>query len=103
MTHYGSAPVFTRRSLLGLALASALAVPAEAADLKSIHKRVGGRLGVHVLDSQSGHRLTFDDGERFAMASTFKVPLVAALLWQVDHGAFPLSHELPIDRKDLVL
>ena len=36
------------------------------------------------------------------MASTFKLPLAAALLWQVDHGAFPLSHTLPIARKDLL-
>jgi beta-lactamase class A len=94
--------MFSRRSLLGLAIAAAIAAPAEAANLKSIHKRVGGRMGVHVLDSQSGHRIAYDDGERFAMASTFKVPLVASLLWQVDHGAFPLTHELPIDAKDVV-
>ena len=25
------------------------------------------------------------------MASTVKLPLAAALLWQVDHGAFPLA------------
>ena len=36
------------------------------------------------------------------MASTFKLPLVAALLWQVDHGAFPLTHILPFDKSDLL-
>ena len=35
------------------------------------------------------------------MSSTFKLPLAAALLWQVDHGAFNLDHTLPIERKDL--
>ena len=94
--------MLTRRSLLGLAAAAAIATPAGAASLKSIQKRSGGRLGVHVLDSQSGKRLSIDDNARFAMASTFKVPLAAALLWQVDHGAFPLAHPLPIDKKDLV-
>ena len=94
--------MFTRRSLLGLALAAACAAPAEAATLNSIQKRLGGRLGVHVLDSQSGKRLALNDGARFAMASTFKVPLAAALLWQVDHGAFPLDHTLPIDKHDLL-
>ena len=95
-----------RRTLLGLALGAALAREAGAARaasaLKSIHKRVGGRLGVHILDSQSGKRIVYDDGSRYAMASTFKLPLAAALLWQVDRGAFPLTQEMPIDKKDLL-
>jgi beta-lactamase class A len=94
--------MLSRRSLLGLAIAAACAAPAGAASLRSIQKRIGGRLGVHVLDSQSGKRLAFDDDKRFAMASTFKVPLAAALLWQVDHGAFPLSMTLPIAKKDVL-
>lgn len=91
----------------GVALGSAL--PADEAcaasasrDLRAVHKRVGGRLGVHVLDSQSGRRLALDDGSRYAMASTFKLPLAAALLWQVDRGAFPLTHELPVAAKDVL-
>jgi beta-lactamase class A len=96
-----------RRHVLGLALAAALARPAAAASrgaagLKAIHKRVGGRLGVHILDSQSGRRIAYDDDSRYSMASTFKMTLAAALLWQVDRGAFPLSHELLIDRSDLL-
>ena len=39
---------------------------------------------MHVLDSQSGKRFGIDDDSRYAMASTFKLPLAAALLWQVD-------------------
>src|SRR4029078_8925016 len=54
------------------------------------------------LDSQSGKRIGLDDGARFAMASTFKVPLVAALLWQVNHEAFPLEHTLAISRAQLL-
>jgi beta-lactamase class A len=98
--------MITRRTLLGLALGAALAGEAGAArassKLKSIHKRVGGRMGVHILDSQSGKRIVFDDGSRYAMASTFKLPLAAALLWQIDRGAFPLIQEMPIAKKDLV-
>lgn len=97
----------TRREWLGMAAAAALGADAvlaasAASTLKSIQKRTGGSLGVHILDSQSGRRIAFNDGERFAMCSTFKVPLAAALLWQVDHGAFPLTHELLIEKKDLV-
>ncbi len=54
---------------------------------------------MHILDSQSGKRLALDDDSRYAMASTFKVPLVAALLWQVDHGAFPLTHDIAISTR----
>jgi beta-lactamase class A len=96
-----------RRSLLGLVMAAALATPAAAAPrgasgLKAIHKRIGGRMGVHILDSQSGKRIAYDDDARYSMASTFKLMLAAALLWQVDRGAFSLKHELLVDRNDLL-
>lgn len=98
--------MITRRQLVALAVAAALAGPAAAAraerKLKAIHKRIGGRLGVHVLDSQSGKRVGYDDDSRYAMASTFKMLLAAAILWQVDRGAFPLTYALPIARKDLL-
>ena len=98
--------MLNRRNLINLALAAAVAAPADAARgasaLKDIHKKVGGRLGVHILDTQSGRRITYDDGSRYAMASTCKVPLAASILWQVDHGAFPLSHLLPISREQLL-
>jgi len=95
-----------RRELLGLALTAALAPVAEAARgaaaLKAIQKHSGGRLGVHILDTQSGKRITLDDKSRYAMASTFKLALAASLLWQVDKGAFPLVHSLPVDKGDLL-
>jgi beta-lactamase class A len=97
--------MLTRRELLALGLAAA-ATPAAAASaertLKAIHRRIGGRLGVHVLDSQSGRRIAYDDDARYAMASTFKLPLAAALLWQVDRGAFPRTRTLPIARDDVI-
>ena len=96
----------TRRQAFAWALASALARPALAASaqrqLRALHKKTGGRLGVHILDSQSGRRIGYDDDSRYAMASTFKLPLAAALLWQVDRGAFPLTRELAIGQDDLL-
>jgi beta-lactamase class A len=98
--------MLSRRSLVGLIVAAASASPSRAASaqrtLKAIHERTGGRLGVHVLDSQSGRRIGYDDKSRYAMASTFKLSLAAALLWQVDRGAFPLSRALPIRREDVI-
>jgi beta-lactamase class A len=97
--------MLTRRLLMSLALAAACAAPASAASaqrtLKAIHKRIGGRLGVHILDSQSGRRIAYQDDQRFAMASTFKLPLAAALLWQIDRNAFRINHALPISKADL--
>lgn len=98
-----------RREIVSLALAAVAAAMAPAAGaasadrtLKAIHKKIGGRLGVHILDSQSGRRIGYDDDARYAMASTFKLMLAAALLWQVDKKAFTLEHELAISREDLL-
>ena len=98
--------MFTRRELLLAVAAASLATETGAAEradkaLKRIHARVGGRLGVHVLDSQSGRRIGFDDDSRYAMASTFKLALAGALLWQVDRKAFGLDRELPISKANL--
>jgi beta-lactamase class A len=100
----------SRRELLAGAIAAAIAAAmasaasAASADgaLKRIRERVGGRLGVHALDSQSGKRWGLDENSRYAMASTFKLPLAAALLWQVDRKAFTLDHTLVIEAKDLL-
>jgi beta-lactamase class A len=97
----------SRRELLATAIAMAFtsgAAVAESADktLKRIRERAGGRLGVHALDSQSGKRWGIDENSRYAMASTFKLPLAAAILWQVDRKAFTLDHSLVIERKDLL-
>jgi beta-lactamase class A len=98
--------MLSRRSLVGLIVAAASTSPSRAASaqrtLKAIHQRIGGRLGVHVLDSQSGRRIGYDDESRYAMASTFKLSLAAALLWQVDRGAFPLTRAMPIAREDVI-
>jgi beta-lactamase class A len=99
--------MFTRRQLLFVPVAAALALDAEAAgradkSLKGIRERIGGRLGVHVLDSQSGKRWGIDEDSRYAMASTFKLSLAAAILWQVDHKAFTLDHTLAIAPKDML-
>jgi beta-lactamase class A len=100
----------SRREVLAGAIAAAVAATmaphagAASADkaLKKIRERVGGRLGVHALDSQSGKRWGLDENSRYAMASTFKLPLAAALLWQVDRKAFTLDHTLAIAAKDIL-
>jgi beta-lactamase class A len=99
--------MLTRRVMLAASVAAAItsgaqAAPSGARSLAAIRKRIGGRLGVHVLDSQSGKRFGIDENSRYAMASTFKLPLAAALLWQVDRKAFTLEHALAIAKADLL-
>jgi beta-lactamase class A len=61
-----------------------------ASDLSSrindLEQRSGGRLGVAVLDTQTGRRFAWRGDERFRMCSTFKMPLAAAVLRRVDQG-----------------
>ena len=102
--------MIARREFLASAIAAAIATTmtsgahAASADkaLKRIRERVGGRLGVHALDSQSGKRWGLDENSRYAMGSTFKLPLAAALLWQVDRKAITLEHSLAISKTDLL-
>ncbi|MET1111334.1 MAG: class A beta-lactamase [Allosphingosinicella sp.] len=56
----------------------------------------GGRLGVAAIDTGSGRELRFDADSLYAMASTFKFPLAAAMLALVDGGAISLDDKLPI-------
>ncbi|MGH6881520.1 MAG: serine hydrolase, partial [Hypericibacter sp.] len=103
--------IITRRTLLAatssvlfggaVALASRRALAAEP-DFKAIRARIGGSLGVHALDTQSGRRIGFDDSSLFAMASTFKLPLAAAVLVQVDRGQLELDQKVPIRESDMV-
>lgn len=60
------------------------------------------RLGVCLLDTGSGelagHRLE----ERFALCSTFKLPLVAAILREADRGRIDLAEVLRYSHADLL-
>lgn len=103
-----------RRSLLTSALlgAAALALrPAFAVTgnpqalverLAALERRHGGRLGVSILDSGSGQRVTHRGDERFLMCSTFKLFAVAAVLARVDRGAEQLDRRV-VFGKDALL
>ena len=99
-----------RRDALGLASAWLLpmAIPANAwavnapVSIAALERKVGGRLGVAILNTASGvvvgHRLQ----ERFGMCSTFKLPLAAAILRKVDQGALRLEQWVPYTAADIV-
>ncbi|HSQ61854.1 MAG TPA: class A beta-lactamase [Polyangiaceae bacterium] len=67
-----------------------------------LESRLGGRVGVAALDTRTGARLSHRADERFAMCSTFKWLLVAAVLSRVDHGELPLDRQVTYSSADLL-
>lgn len=65
-------------------------------------KASGGRLGVAILDTATGARLSWRGDERFPMCSTFKLSLVAAILRRVDKGRERLDRRLPVAAADIL-
>ncbi|HEU0133479.1 MAG TPA: class A beta-lactamase [Allosphingosinicella sp.] len=70
---------------------------AHSARLEAIRATLGpgSRLGVAAIDVGSGRELLFDSDSRYAMASTFKLPLAAAVLDLADKGKLSLEEKLP--------
>lgn len=71
-------------------------------ELKTLEARLGGRLGLHAVNLATGDRLSYRADERFAMCSTFKWALAAAVLQRVDRGEVALSQQVPFTEADLL-
>ncbi len=108
-------PIYSRRSLvLALAAAGATARALAAGPsqqdrvglaqqrLAAIEKREGGRLGVAVLDTQTGTQIERRADERFPMCSTFKLLASAAALRLVDAGSERLDRKIAFGPGDLL-
>jgi beta-lactamase class A len=98
-----------RRKLMVAALATLVARPwpAHAADetarlFAEVERKVGGRIGVAALDTGSGRQLAYRADERFAMCSTFKWLLAAAILHRAETDATLLDRRLSYGAKDLL-
>ncbi len=97
-------------ALGGVAVAAMRTMPATArpaldgtgAKLAMLERRHGGRLGVAILDTGSGRREGYREGERFLMCSTFKLLLAAAVLERVDAGKEKLDRRI-VFGKDVLL
>jgi beta-lactamase class A len=68
----------------------------------ALEKEAKGRLGLAILDTGSGARFVHRANERFPMCSTFKLPLAAAVLGQVDLGRERLDRAIAIAHSDIV-
>ncbi|WP_176595626.1 SGM family class A beta-lactamase [Sphingobium sp. 15-1] len=69
---------------------------------KEIETETGGRLGVALVDSKGALLLGFNRDERFAMCSTFKAPLAAAVLTGAEGGKFGLEGQISFTKADLL-
>ncbi len=73
-----------------------------------IQKRHGGRVGVSALtgtssaNAEANGSLSIQSTERFAMCSTFKWVLAAAILQQVDQGKRKVAGPIKYGKKDLL-
>jgi beta-lactamase class A len=74
----------------------------QAKNPRQIEDATGGRLGIALVDAQGKLILGFNREERFAMCSTFKAPLAAAILAGADKGRYSMGDALPIHRSDVL-
>lgn len=79
------------------------AAPVLEAEIARASTAVGGKVGVAAwkLDGK-GERIQVNAGERFPMASTFKIGVAGAILADVDAGKLRLDQLVPVTAADLV-
>jgi beta-lactamase class A len=90
---------------LGMCASSLFAAPKKSATrqrVMSIEGKFGGKLGVAILDTGTGHMFTSRGDERFPFCSVGKFAGVAALLARVDQGEEVLSRLIAYTKHDLV-
>ncbi|HXG65839.1 MAG TPA: serine hydrolase, partial [Blastocatellia bacterium] len=61
----------------------------------------GGIVGATAIHLETGRRVSLNGGERFPMASTYKVPIAVQLLTRVDKGEVSLSKMIEVQQSDL--
>jgi beta-lactamase class A len=71
-------------------------------ELADLERRSGGRLGVFAIDTGSRKTIAHRANERFAMCSTFKLLLCAAVLARVDRGEERLDRHITYSKAQLL-
>lgn len=66
----------------------------------AIERETGGQLGVTATVVESGRTVSYRGGERFPMASTFKVAVAMAVLARVDSGRISLDDSIRLTPAD---
>jgi beta-lactamase class A len=88
--------------VLSVSLHKAGVARAQPDQIEQIERALGGRIGVSGLNTATGHEVRYRAEERFALCSTFKVPLAAAVLARVDRGELALDQTLSFSSADLL-
>jgi beta-lactamase class A len=71
-------------------------------DLATLERAEGVRLGLALLDTGTGTARGHRMDERFALCSTFKLPLAGLVLQAADRGEIGLGDAVPITAADIV-
>lgn len=79
-----------------------LAGPPRQIDLSALEATHGGRIGLDLVDTLTGRRLGWRNGERFLYCSTFKLFLAAATLERVARGDETLDRPVPVTAADML-
>jgi beta-lactamase class A len=79
-----------------------LSPPFRPVGVDEIESRLGGRVGLFAIATDSGKTLTHREDERFALCSTFKWVLAAAVLAKVDENRLALKQEIPFGPADII-
>ena len=72
------------------------------AAIRAIEAKTGGRIGAALIDSTGKISYAWRGDERFAMCSTFKLPLVATVLARVDREDITLDDKITIKKSDML-
>lgn len=78
------------------------AVSARQSAIAKIEAELGGAVGVFALDTGTGRELGHRQDERFALCSTFKWVLAAAMLASVDRGKSSLDEQIAYGPTDIL-
>ncbi|WP_116810523.1 class A beta-lactamase [Steroidobacter cummioxidans] len=84
-------------------LETTVAAPVLEAEIARLSAPIGGKVGVAAwqLDGK-GERILVNAGERFPMASTFKIAVAGAILANVDAGKLQLEQLVAVQPTDIV-
>ncbi len=70
--------------------------------VSEIERRVGGRIGIYGVATDTGVSIAHRADERFALCSTFKWALAAAVLTGVDESRLALDQEISFDAAEII-
>jgi beta-lactamase class A len=70
--------------------------------IQEIESRVGGRVGVFALATDSGKTIAHRADEPFALCSTFKLLLAASILAEADRNRLALGQAIQFGRADVI-